>query len=83
MALSFIPYSHADVKYLDRLHKHVSLLQREGSIETWSDHQIVPGAKLDKAMMNALRSSENAARSPAGRNTSTGMPGCAVRSLAG
>lgn len=59
MALSaFISYSHADEKYLDRLHKHMSLLQREGSIETWTDHQIVPGSKLDSAVMTALRSSD-------------------------
>jgi len=59
LALSaFISYSHADEKYLDRLHKHMSLLQREGSVETWADHQIVPGAKLDKAVLDALRSSD-------------------------
>jgi len=55
---AFISYSHTDEKYLDRLHKHMSLLQREGSIETWTDHQIIPGSRLDSVVMSALRSSE-------------------------
>lgn len=59
MALNaFVSYSHADERYLDRLRKHMSILQREGSIESWTDHQIIPGSKLDETVMTALRSSE-------------------------
>lgn len=55
MALTaFISYSHADERYLERLHKHMTLLQREGSIETWTDHLVVPGAKLDNEVSRAL-----------------------------
>ncbi|PWE52131.1 toll/interleukin-1 receptor domain-containing protein [Metarhizobium album] len=59
MALNaFISYSHADEKYLERLHKHMALLQRERAIETWTDHQIVPGGKLDGAVAQALERSD-------------------------
>lgn len=59
MALTaFISYSHADERYLDRLHKHMSMLQRDGDIETWTDHRIVPGAKLNDSVMTALKTSD-------------------------
>ncbi|KAA3514054.1 hypothetical protein CPJ18_11045 [Agrobacterium rosae] len=59
MALTaFISYSHADERYLDRLHKHMSLLQHDGDIETWTDHRIVPGAKLNDSVMTALETSD-------------------------
>ena len=59
MALTaFISYSHADEKYLERLHKHMALLQRERAIETWTDHQIVPGGKLDGEVAKALERSD-------------------------
>ena len=43
---AFISYSHADEKMLDRLHKHLVMLQRDNILSTWSDHQILAGGKL-------------------------------------
>ncbi|WP_430257343.1 toll/interleukin-1 receptor domain-containing protein [Neorhizobium sp. IRS_2294] len=59
MALTaFISYSHADEKYLERLHKHMALLQKERAVETWTDHQITPGKRLDSEVANALERSD-------------------------
>lgn len=43
---AFISYSHADEKMLERLHKHLAMLQREGTLTTWSDHSVLPGSQL-------------------------------------
>lgn len=43
---AFISYSHADEKMLERLHKHLAMLQREGALTTWSDHSVLPGSQL-------------------------------------
>jgi len=51
---AFISYSHADEKAVDRLHKHLAMLQREGEIRAWSDHKLLPGAKLDPEISGAL-----------------------------
>ncbi|ANL35138.1 toll/interleukin-1 receptor domain-containing protein [Rhizobium phaseoli] len=55
---AFISYSHADSKHLDRLHKHMAQLLRDEVFETWSDHAIVAGSKLDNEVFAALRSSQ-------------------------
>ncbi len=55
---AFISYSHVDEKHLERLHKHMALLQRDGSLQTWTDHQIIPGRGLDEEVSQALRSSD-------------------------
>ena len=48
MALhAFISYSYADEKALDRLHKHLAMLLRDGTLEAWTDHKILPGDKLE------------------------------------
>lgn len=36
----------------------MSVLQREGSVETWTDHQIMPGGKLDGEVSRALLRSD-------------------------
>ena len=55
---AFISYSHADEKSLDRLHKHMAMLRRDSALNAWTDHQIVPGDKLDHAVRSNLDSSE-------------------------
>lgn len=55
---AFISYSHADERALDRLHKHLAMMQREGVITAWFDHQILPGSKLDDAVRKELDSSD-------------------------
>ncbi|UIY23555.1 toll/interleukin-1 receptor domain-containing protein [Rhizobium leguminosarum] len=55
---AFISYSHADAKHLDRLHKHMAQLRRDEVFETWTDHAIVAGSKLDDEVFTALRASQ-------------------------
>lgn len=43
---AFISYSHTDEKALERLHKHLAMLRRDGDLSTWSDHKLLPGSKL-------------------------------------
>ncbi|TNC46496.1 toll/interleukin-1 receptor domain-containing protein [Rubellimicrobium rubrum] len=43
---AFISYSHADGRALERMHKHLTMLTRDGALSTWSDHQILPGDKV-------------------------------------
>lgn len=54
---AFISYSHADERYLERLHKHMAMLVREGLIDAWSDHLILPGNAIGEAIDNQLAAS--------------------------
>ena len=54
---AFISYSHADEKALERLHKHLAMLQREGSLSAWTDHAILPGTKINPEITKKLRES--------------------------
>ncbi|UVF22786.1 toll/interleukin-1 receptor domain-containing protein (plasmid) [Microvirga terrae] len=56
-ANAFISYSHADEKYLERLHKHLSVLRREGDLQDWSDHKILAGSKLGDTISANLNES--------------------------
>jgi hypothetical protein len=47
---AFISYSHADDKVLDRLHKHLAMLQREQLLSAWSDHAILPGSPIGQTI---------------------------------
>ena len=51
-------YSHADEKALDRLRKHLAVLQREGTLPTWSDHAIMPGDRLEGEISEQLDASQ-------------------------
>lgn len=55
---AFISYSHADEKTLDRLHKHLAVLQREGVLAAWYDHAILPGANLNEAIKSEIDRSD-------------------------
>lgn len=44
---AFISYSHRDADLLSQLHEHLSVLQREGLLETWTDREILPGSIID------------------------------------
>ena len=54
---AFISYSHADEKALERLHKHMAMLQRDGSLTTWTDHAILPGEKVGGEIDKHLQAS--------------------------
>ena len=43
-----ISYAHEDARVLERLHKHLAVLRREGKISEWFDRQILVGVKLDQ-----------------------------------
>ena len=43
MAKLFFSYSHADEGLRDQLEKQLSMLKRQGVIETWHDRRITPG----------------------------------------
>ena len=46
----FISYSHSDEKLKLELEKHLSLLKRQGLLETWHDGKIMPGDDWDKSI---------------------------------
>lgn len=50
----FISYSHADERALERLHKHLAVLEREGHVAAWFDRAILPGADLGEEIMARL-----------------------------
>lgn len=54
----FISYSHADSRWLDRLHKHLAQLKREGSIEAWYDREITAGGKLHEEIAVELQEAD-------------------------
>ena len=54
MATIFFSYSHVDEALRDRLEVHLSLLKRQGVIETWHDRRITPGAAIDKSIDERL-----------------------------
>lgn len=55
MASLFFSYSHTDEQLRDELGKHLSMLRREGTIESWHDRRIVPGQQLDHAIDRHLQ----------------------------
>jgi hypothetical protein len=54
MKTAFISYSHVDEQFRAELEKHLSLLRRQGHVETWSDHRIAPGEGLEQSISTAL-----------------------------
>lgn len=55
---AFISYSHADEKALERLHKHLAVLQREDLLAAWYDHAILPGENLGQTINAELDRSD-------------------------
>lgn len=58
MAKVFFSYSHDDEQYRDQLEKHLSLLKREGLIESWHDRRIRAGSPIDQAIDEHLEGAE-------------------------
>jgi hypothetical protein len=52
----FFSYSHADEKLRDQLDKQLSLLKRQGVIETWHDRRIGAGEELVRAIDTKIES---------------------------
>ncbi len=57
MASVFFSYSHADEGLRDQLEKQLSILKRQGIIETWHDRRIGAGEEIDAAISSNLLSS--------------------------
>lgn len=54
----FFSYSHADEALRDQLEKQLSMLKRQGIIETWHDRRIGAGEMFDKAIDERINSDE-------------------------
>ena len=50
MATIFFSYSHRDETLRDQLETHLSMLKRQGFIETWHDRRITAGEAFDTAI---------------------------------
>lgn len=50
----FFSYSHADEALRDELEKQLSMLKRQGVIETWHDRRIGAGEEIDQAIDERL-----------------------------
>jgi hypothetical protein len=58
MAKVFFSYSHRDKELRDELEKHLSILKRQGFIETWHDRRIAPGEELSREIDRNLEISD-------------------------
>jgi hypothetical protein len=54
----FYSYSHADVRMLDKLRKHMTMLRREGLITEWSDREIEAGSEWREEIERELESAD-------------------------
>jgi hypothetical protein len=54
----FFSYCHVDEALRDQLEKQLSMLKRQGVIETWHDRRIVAGQEIDAAIDQRINSDE-------------------------
>jgi hypothetical protein len=55
MAIVFFSYSHVDEELRDQLEKHLTMLKRQGVIETFHDRRIPVGSDLDRSISGELQ----------------------------
>jgi hypothetical protein len=58
MARVFVSYAHEDRAMREELQKHLSLLQRDGSVEVWHDGELRAGEDWDRGTRAALDAAE-------------------------
>ncbi|MBL8597374.1 MAG: toll/interleukin-1 receptor domain-containing protein [Devosia sp.] len=58
MAKLFFSYSHADEGLRDQLEKHLTMLRRQGAIETWHDRRIAGGEDFATAIDQNLEDAD-------------------------
>jgi len=58
MAKVFFSYSHRDEPLRDELEKHLSILKRQGFIETWHDRRIGAGAEFEHEISENLETAD-------------------------
>ena len=51
---AFISYAHSDGAMLDRLHAHLAMLRRDGTLSQWYDRDIMAGGDIDKEVAKEL-----------------------------
>jgi hypothetical protein len=54
----FFSYSHADERLRDQLEKQLSMLKRQGVIETWHDRRIGAGENIDSTIDERINSDD-------------------------
>jgi TIR domain len=54
MAIVFFSYAHTDEDLRDQLEKHLTMLKRQGVIETFHDRRIVVGSEVDQSISAEL-----------------------------
>lgn len=55
---TFISYSHRDARMNDELHGALTIYERNGELELWSDTNIVPGQKWEKEILAKLEKAD-------------------------
>ncbi|MBN3951225.1 MAG: TIR domain-containing protein [Nostoc sp. NMS7] len=58
MATVFFSYSHRDETLRDELEVHLTMLKRQGFIETWHDRRITAGEEFDKSISKNLEEAD-------------------------
>ena len=58
MASVFFSYSHADEALRDQLEKHLTMLKRQGAIETFHDRRIAAGDDVDGSISTELEQAD-------------------------
>jgi internalin A len=51
----FLSYAHKDGKYLDELRKDLKLMERNGLIRIWSDHELTAGQPWEQSTLQELQ----------------------------
>src|SRR5579862_2960378 len=54
----FLSYSHKDRKIRDKLKEHLSVLQRNRSLQLWDDTEIIPGTEVDQRIKAKLEAAD-------------------------
>lgn len=54
----FFSYSHADEQMRDELEKHLTMLKRQGLVDTWHDRRLRAGDEVDKGISENLEKAD-------------------------
>jgi hypothetical protein len=54
MSVVFFSYSHKDAEFRDQLEIHLTMLKRQGVIETWHDRRLIAGDAIDQGISGEL-----------------------------